>query len=193
MKVFVDPQGAVSLSTIGASSARSEGQKQTLFMWYERGKTFPTLGGYRGHWRRIHQPIDLAQLHARGSQCQACGTEFHVRPGLLKHLRRPGCGCLQALLEFEAPLEVEEAQALRDQDLGLVAERAAQGYAADAALAAAIPGGALRFTKWGRLAGGPARGACGPTWCSCHSSPRATASERPDDARVAADLGAADA
>eukprot|EP00959_Pyramimonas_sp_CCMP1952_P145599 3048232-Pyramimonas_sp.AAC.1 len=74
---------------------------------YDCNQPFASIAGYRGHWTRVHQPVDAAQFYADGSECQWCGAVFYDRAGLLRHLRGPTGACLGMLMSCAASLDGE--------------------------------------------------------------------------------------
>ncbi len=81
------------------------------FVCYECGRVTQTQVAMKIHIAREHQQIDSAQLFAKSSRCEECGTDFRTRIRLIAHLRHRGTGCLAALKRTSEPLTLEEARA----------------------------------------------------------------------------------
>ena len=100
---------------------------EVRFICYECGQLTTTVASWRTHLLR-HQPIDIAQRYARGSECLCCKSRFGDRSNLIRHLRRPGNRCIFHLMETEAMMSYEETFSLYHEDLLRERDMASKGY-----------------------------------------------------------------
>ena len=106
---------SMSMSLVGAPAVESD-----EFLCEVCGLWFPCKRSVAQHRIKAHQ-CNVATRRLRslfvGSSCQFCGSEFHSRMRLLKHLRTGRSSCVAAASSFEgAPVCAEAAVAADEID-----------------------------------------------------------------------------
>lgn len=101
------------------SSDSAEVQRYQCDMCAEE---FTTKRGLFMHASQKHGYRPLPKFYAAGSYCAGCGTEYHVRPRFIAHLRTAH-HCLAQLRAVFAPLSLEELQSCDQEDAELTRQQ----------------------------------------------------------------------
>ena len=98
------------------------------FPCYVCGLAFATFQALKSHERHRHNYSNPFRIKISGTTCLKCGTQFHLRSRLLKHLSRVAASCGQHYLDNVCDMSKEEAE------VQWTADRVASGSAGEKAL-----------------------------------------------------------